>query len=755
MNPRWYLQNSTMPSEDQIVDLEVTKAYPNDSGRGIARLDPDTLLHLKLSPGDIIRITGGKETAAKVWRADRQDWNTNTVRIDGFTRQNANVSLGEKVSIQKIDSIPAEKVVFAPPRASTIRFGEDAASMIRRQILKRPIISGDLVPIMSSTSHPFMRSPGQAIPLIATETVPDGIVVVSENTEVQLRDEPISGFEKVSSAITYEDIGGLSDEIHRVREMIELPLKHPSIFEKLGIDPPQGVLLHGPPGTGKTLLAKAVASETSARFFSIAGPEIISKYYGESEQQLRSIFEDAAKEAPSIIFIDELDSIAPKREEVTGEVERRVVAQLLTMMDGLESRGEVIVIGATNRLDAIDPALRRPGRFDREIEIGVPSTTDRHEILQIHTRGMPLDDSIDLDDLARDTHGFVGADIESLTKEAAMKTLRRYLPEIDLDSEEISQDLIDTMIVTNEDFNLALQEIGPSAMREVLVEIPNVSWDEVGGLEDAKRDLRESVEWPLTNPERFSRMGISPPSGILLYGPPGTGKTLLAKAVATETNANFISIRGPQLLSKWVGESEKAIREVFRKAAQVSPAVIFFDELDALAPNRGYEFGSNVSQRVVNQLLTELDGLEELTDVVVIGATNRPDMIDPALVRSGRFDRLVMVEEPGLEGRKEIFKIHTQDMPLASEVGLTELAEITEGYVGSDIASIAREAAIEALREDTNSNEVEMRHFRKALDSVRPTMTPDLLEYYHSIQDEFKGSTGLPTSIQRNRIGFQ
>ncbi len=744
-----------MSSEDLIVDLEVAKAYSNDSGRGIARLDPDTFLHLKLSPGDIIRITGGKQTAAKVWRADRQDWNTNTVRIDGFTRQNANVSLGESVSIQKVDAIPAEKVVFAPPPASNVRFGEDAASMIRRQILKRPIFSRDVVPIMSTTSHPFMRSPGQAIPLIAVETVPTGIVVISEETEIQLSEVPASGYEKSSNAITYEDIGGLSDEIHRVREMIELPLKHPSIFAKLGIDPPQGVLLHGPPGTGKTLLAKAVASETSARFFSIAGPEIISKYYGESEQQLRSIFEDAAKEAPSIIFIDELDSIAPKREEVTGEVERRVVAQLLTMMDGLESRGEVIVIGATNRLDAIDPALRRPGRFDREIEIGVPSAIDRHEILQIHTRGMPLDDSIDLVELARDTHGFVGADLESLTKEAAMKTLRRYLPKIDLDSEEISEELIDTMIVTNEDFDLALHEISPSAMREVLVEVPNVSWDAVGGLETAKRELQESVEWPLTNPERFTRMGISPPSGILLYGPPGTGKTLLAKAVATETDANFISIRGPQLLSKWVGESEKAIREVFRKAAQVSPAVIFFDELDALAPNRGYEFGSNVSQRVVNQLLTELDGLEELADVVVIAATNRPDMIDPALVRSGRFDRLVMVEEPGLEDRKEIFRIHTQDMPLASEVGLTELAEITEGYVGSDVASIAREAAIEALREDSDSTEVEMRHFRKALDSVRPTMTADLLKYYHTIQDEFKGSTGLPTSAQRTRVGFQ
>ena len=746
-----------MSSKDPTeVQLEVIKAYPNDSGRGIARLDPDTLLHLKLSPGDIIQITGGKTTAAKVWRADRQDWNTDTVRIDGFTRQNASVGLGERVTIKKVDAIPAEEITFAPPKSSSIQFGSDADSMIRRQILKRPVVSGDIVPIMSSTSHPFMRSPGQAIPLIAVDTTPIGIVTVSESTEIHLRDDPVSGYEQSSNGITYEDIGGLSDEIDRVREMIELPLKHPSLFTKLGINPPQGVLLHGPPGTGKTLLAKAVANETSASFFSIAGPEIISKYYGESEQQLRAVFEDAAKDSPSIIFIDELDSIAPKREDVTGEVERRVVAQLLTMMDGLESRGQVIVIGATNRVDSIDPALRRPGRFDREIEIGVPSKLDRHEILQIHTRGMPLSDSINLEDLSRETHGFVGADIESLTKEAAMKTLRRYLPEIDLDSDEIPPDLIESIIVTQEDFDQALQEVSPSAMREVLVEVPNVKWTSVGGLDDAKRDLKESVEWPLTHPDRFSRMGISPPSGVLLYGPPGTGKTLLAKAVATETNANFISIRGPQLLSKWVGESEKAIREIFRKANQVSPSVIFFDELDSIAPNRGIESGSGASQRVVNQLLTELDGLEDLKNVMVIAATNRPDMIDPALVRSGRFDRLVMINEPDLEGRKQILQIHTDEMPLTPDVSLNELAEITEGYVGSDLASIAREAAIEALREDPDSEEVEMRHFRAALKTVRPTITPALVKYYHQIQDEFKGGVGLSSPNRGNtEIGFQ
>ncbi|SFC59170.1 transitional endoplasmic reticulum ATPase [Halobiforma haloterrestris] len=740
------------------VQLEVAKAYPNDSGRGIARLDPDTLLHLKLSPGDIIEIEGADTTAAKVWRADRQDWNTDTVRIDGFTRQNADVGIGERVTIRKAEATKADELVLAPPEEASVQFGSDAAGMVKRQILKRPVVGRDIVPVMSSTNHPFMRSPGQAIPLIAVETEPEGVVLITEDTDVELREEPISGFEKTGGGITYEDIGGLQSEIQRVREMVELPMKHPQIFKKLGIEPPQGVLLHGPPGTGKTLLAKAVANETSASFFSIAGPEIISKYYGESEQQLREIFEDASEESPSIIFIDELDSIAPKREDVTGEVERRVVAQLLTMMDGLEARGQVIVIAATNRVDSVDPALRRPGRFDREIEIGVPDETGREEILQIHTRGMPLSDDVNLGHLADETHGFVGADIESLTKEAAMKALRRYLPEIDLDEEDIPPSLIDRMIVKREDFRGALNEVEPSAMREVLVELPKISWDDVGGLHDAKDQVQESVEWPLNNPQRFDRLGIDPPAGVLLYGPPGTGKTLMAKAVANETNANFISVRGPQLLSKWVGESEKAIRQTFRKARQVSPTVIFFDELDALAPGRGGgETGSNVSERVVNQLLTELDGLEEMEDVMVIGATNRPDMIDPALLRSGRFDRLVMIGEPDVDGRERILEIHTEDTPLAADVTLREIAEITDGYVGSDLESIAREAAIEALREDEEADVVEMRHFRQAMENVRPTITDDILDYYERIEEEFQGGSGGPdpTGRRSSRIGFQ
>ncbi|WP_312908431.1 CDC48 family AAA ATPase [Natronosalvus caseinilyticus] len=740
------------------VQLEVAKAYPNDSGRGIARLDPDTLLHLKLSPGDIIEIEGSETTAAKVWRADRQDWNTDTVRIDGFTRQNADVGIGERVTIRKAEATKANTLVLAPPEEASVQFGSDAAGMVKRQILKRPVVGHDIVPVMSSTNHPFMRSPGQAIPLIAVETDPEGVVLITEDTDVELREEPISGFEKTGGGITYEDIGGLQNEIQRVREMVELPMKHPQIFKKLGIEPPQGVLLHGPPGTGKTLLAKAVANETSASFFSIAGPEIISKYYGESEQQLREIFEDASEESPAIIFIDELDSIAPKREDVTGEVERRVVAQLLTMMDGLEARGQVIVIAATNRVDSVDPALRRPGRFDREIEIGVPDEVGREEILQIHTRGMPLSDDVNLSHLADETHGFVGADIESLTKESAMKALRRYLPEIDLDEEDIPPSLIDRMIVKREDFRGALAEVEPSAMREVLVELPKVSWDDVGGLDEAKEQVKESVEWPLREPQKFERMGIDPPAGVLLYGPPGTGKTLMAKAVANETNANFISVRGPQLLSKWVGESEKAIRQTFRKARQVSPTVIFFDELDSLAPGRGGEVGSNVSERVVNQLLTELDGLEEMEDVMVIGATNRPDMIDPALLRSGRFDRLVMLGEPNTEGRERILEIHTDDTPLAADVSLREIAEITEGYVGSDLESIGREAAIEALREDDDADLVEMRHFRKAMENVRPTINEDILEYYDQIEQQFKGGGNRVepgTGRRGSRIGFQ
>jgi transitional endoplasmic reticulum ATPase len=544
-------------------------------------------------------------------------------------------------------------------------------------------------------------------------------------------------------------VGGLRDEVQRVREMIELPMKHPEVFQKLGIEPPKGVLLHGPSGTGKTLIAKAVANESGANFSSIAGPEIMSKYYGESEQRLREIFEDAQKAAPSIIFIDEIDSIAPKRGEVTGEVERRVVAQLLAMMDGLKERGQVVVIGATNRVEAIDPALRRPGRFDREIEIGVPDRAGRVEILQIHVRNMPIAEDVNLEGLADRTHGFVGADINALCKEAAMRALRRYLPDLTTE-DDIPQEIIDKMEVTSLDFEEALKEIEPSALREVLVELPKVNWKDVGGLGPLQQELIEAIEWPLKEPERFRQMGIRPPKGILLYGPPGTGKTMIAQAVANETNANFISVRGPQMLSKWVGESEKAIREIFRKARQVSPCIVFFDELDSIAPMRGMDEGTRVTERVVNQLLSEMDGLEALKDVVVIAATNRPDILDPALLRSGRFDRLLMVGPPDQMGRLEILKIHTARIPHEKDVDLEELAEVTEGYVGSDLESLCREAAMLAMKSD--EERVEMAHYREALKKVRPSVEESMISYYERINERFKGGLKMePSSL----IGYR
>ncbi len=720
------------------IQLKVAKAYPNDSARGIARLDPNALLTLRLSPGDIIEIEGRRISAAKVWRADRQDWSQDYIRIDGFIRHNVGASIGDRVKIRKAKEGEALRVVLSPPSGSHTYYGEDAAEQIKRQTLKRPIVRGDILPIMSSSGHPFIGRM-EAVPLVVADTDPEGVVVITERTEVSLLDRPAKGFGSVKgTGITYEDVGGLRNEVQRVREMIELPMKHPEVFTRLGIEPPKGVLLHGSPGTGKTLIAKAVANETNANFFSIAGPEIMSKYYGESEQRLREIFEEANRNTPSIIFIDELDSIAPKRGDVTGEVERRVVAQLLAMMDGLKERGQVVVIGATNRIDAIDPALRRPGRFDREIEIGVPDRIDRMEILQIHVRNMPIDESVNLDDLADRTNGFVGADISALCKEAAMKVLRRHLPDISFD-DDIPQDVLDQMSVTGQDFENALKEIEPSAMREVLVEISDVSWKDVGGIGTLRQEIVESVEWPLKRPAKFEEMGIRPPRGVLLYGPPGTGKTLIARAVAKETKANFISVKGPQLLSKWVGESEKAVREVFKKARQVSPAIVFFDELDAIAPMRGMEEGHRTSERVVNQLLAELDGLETLKDVVVIAATNRPDIIDPALLRSGRFDRLLFVGPPDRAGRLEILKIHTRKTPNGDDVSLEELAELTESYVGSDLESLCREAVMLALREDPEAEEVEMRHYREALKRVRPSFEENMVRYYERINERFRG----------------
>jgi transitional endoplasmic reticulum ATPase len=736
---------------DELM-LSVAKAYPNDSGRGIARLDPHTMMVLQLTPGDIIEIEGKKRTSAKVWRADRIDWDQDIIRIDGFIRQNAGAGIGDNVKVKKIEVKIANRVVLAPPEGTSIQFGGEAEEMVKRQIMKRSIVKGDIIPVMSTMAHPFLGRvvTGQTIPLIAIEAEPEGIILVAESTEIKLREKPVV-LEVTGTGITYEDIGGLSDEIQRLREMIELPMKHPEIFEKLGIESPKGVLMYGPPGTGKTLIARAVANESGANFFSIAGPEIMSKYYGESEQRLRELFEQANKEAPSIIFIDELDSIAPKREEVTGEVERRVVAQLLTMMDGLEERGQVVVIGATNRIDAIDPALRRPGRFDREIEIGVPDRNERIEILQIHTRGMPLAEDVKLENIGDRTHGFVGADISALVREAAMKALRRYLPQIKLD-EAVPREVLNSMQVTAGDFDAAHKDVEPSAMREVLVEVPMVTWNDVGGLDEAKQEIIEAVEWPLKSPERFEKMGIQPPKGILLYGPPGTGKTLLAKAVANESSANFISVRGPQLLSKWVGESEKAIREVFKKSRQVAPCVLFLDELDAIAPIRGMELGSKASERVVNQLLTELDGIETLKNVVVIAATNRPEIIDPALIRSGRFDRLVFVGPSSRAGRVEILKIHLKNVPLADDVSVEELADLTDNYVGADIEALCREAVMLALRENFDIEKVEMRHFRDSLKKVRPALVEGMVEYYEKLKVQFQGGA---KQEQKSYIGYR
>ena len=731
------------------IHLKVAKAYPNDSARGIARLDPNALLTLRLSPGDIIEIEGKRMTAAKVWRADRQDWSQDYIRIDGFIRQNAGVGIGDRVKIRKARFADAQKIILAPPSGSNMHYGDDAADMIRRQTLKRPVVAGDILPIMSSGAHPFMGRM-EAVPLVVTETHPADVVVICEKTEIVLLEKPVKSVGSVkATGTTYENVGGLRSEVQRVREMIELPMKHPEVFQKLGIEPPKGVLLYGPPGTGKTLIAKAVANESGANFFSIAGPEIMSKYYGESEQRLREIFDDAQKAAPSIIFIDEIDSIAPKRGEVTGEVERRVVAQLLAMMDGLKERGAVVVIGATNREEAIDPALRRPGRFDREIEIGVPDRSDRIEILQIHVQNMPLADDINLESLADRMHGFVGADVNALCKEAAMRALRRYMPDLTTE-DEIPAGIIEQMQVRREDFEEALKEIEPSSMREVLVELPAVSWSDLGGLGSLKQELIEAIEWPLKRPEKFRQMGVRPPKGVLLYGPPGTGKTMIAQAVANETAANFISVRGHQMLSKWMGESEKAIREIFRKARQVSPAIIFFDELDSIAPMRGTDEGSHVMERVVNQLLSELDGLEALKDVVVIAATNRPDILDPALLRSGRFDRMLLVGPPDKLGRHEILKIHAAAMPKAEDVNLEELAELTEGYVGSDLSLLCREAAMLALRQE--GEKVEMKDFREALRKVRPSVEENMVSYYERISQRFKGGIKVdPASLMGYR----
>ena len=724
------------------ITLKVAEALSQrEIGQGIARVDPNVMNELGLHEKDIIEINGTKKTAAIVLPS-QTDIGLGVIRIDGLVRKNSGASIGGEVTIKKAKIVEAKKVVLAPTEDNISVQGD-----VRSLFMGKVMMKGDIIGSQIRAPRPNMGfnsifdelldfTPAmKEIRFAVLSTQPGGITIVGQNTEVELHESPadVSKLEGVTNLVdvSYEDVGGLKEEVKKVREMIEIPLKRPELFEKLGIAPPKGVLMHGPPGTGKTLLAKAVASESDAHFILINGPEIMSKYVGGSEENLREYFEEAEANSPSIIFIDELDAIAPKREDTNGETERRTVAQLLTLMDGLKSRGQVVVIGATNRPDSLDAALRRPGRFDREIEIGVPDSDEREEILEIHTRNMPIADDVNLNRLATTTHGFVGADLESLCKEAAMRVVRRILPEIKNDDEEIPEEVLKKIIVTKEDFKSALKEIQPSALREVLVQVPDIEWDDVGGLDDAKQELKEAVEWPLKYPENFQKLGVKPPKGILLYGIPGTGKTLLAKAVASESEANFISIKGPELLSKWVGESEKGVREVFRKAKQTAPTVIFFDEIDSIASTRSGDDGdSGVTKRVVNQLLTEMDGLEELEDVAIIAATNRPDIIDPGLMRPGRFDRHIKVDTPSEEARLAIFEVHTKDMPLADDVNLKKLAKLTDGYVGADIEAVCREAAMLTLRNNMESSEIQNKYFKEAIEKVKPANNADELVQY-------------------------
>ncbi len=758
------------------IKLKVMEAVQDDVGKGLVKIDSNFMKQAGVNTGDVVEIQGERVTVAMVDRAYPGDIGLNIIRMDGDIRKNARTSIGELVTIKKAKVEPAKKVSIAPAQKGVMI--RASPQLFKRSLMNRAVRKGDLVSlgrvrrrndspnrnvndIFSAMEAQFGGFGFGGIRFMIVDTNPKKeAVIITADTEIDFNPQAVELKEDVgiSLGVNYEDIGGLGEEIKKVREMIELPLKHPEIFERLGIEPPKGVLLHGPPGTGKTLLAKAVASETNSHFILINGPEVMSKFYGESEANLRKKFDEAEQNAPAIIFLDEIDAIATKREETKGDVEKRVVAQLLGLMDGLKSRGKVIVIAATNMPNVIDPALRRPGRFDREIEIGVPGKEGRLEVLKIHTRNMPLAKNVKLDEIAKVTHGFVGADLNALAKEAAMIVLRRILPDLKKEGIEegdtIPEEILKKLMITQKDFIESLKIVRPSAMREVLVETPDVNWEDVGGLEDVKDKLKEAVEWPLKTPEVFKKMGIRPPRGILLYGPPGTGKTMLAKAVAKEAESNFILVNGPSLLSKWVGESEKALREIFRKARQTSPTILFFDEIDALVPRRigSSDSGSRVGEKIVNQMLTEMDGLESLNDVVIIGATNRPDMLDPALLRQGRFDRIIFTSIPDLESRKKIFEIYLEKMPLADGVNLVDLASKTEGYVGADIEGVCREAAMIALREDLKSSDLKMEHFVKALDVVKASVDKEVEEAYEKLAEYF--STARAKQIKQTKADY-
>jgi transitional endoplasmic reticulum ATPase len=718
------------------VQVRVADAKQRDVGHGKVRIDNATMEKLGITAGDFIEVRGKRTTVAIAWPAYAEDQAQEIARIDGLLRRNAGVALNEFIIIKKAEVHDSQTIVFAPTDVR-LSVDDEFVAFVKRRFMDMPFVEGDMT---------VLSIFGSSVPLIATRTRPHGPVKVTESTILQVMSEPMPE-KKGLPIVSYEDIGGLRGAIQRIREMVELPLRHPELFQRLGIEPPKGIFLYGPPGCGKTLVAKAVANESDANFYVISGPEIMSKFYGESEARLREIFQKAQETAPSIIFIDELDAIAPKREEVTGEVEHRVVAQLLSLMDGMGARGNIIVIGATNRPNAIDPALRRPGRFDREIEIGVPDKIGRHEILQIHTRAMPLTSDVNLNRLSEISHGYTGADISALCREAAMKSLRRYLPQINLEDERIPSAMLEKMEVNLDDFMNAYREITPTAMREVYVEVPSVQWEDVGGLTDVKHELQEAVEWPIKKPEVFKRIGIRPPKGILLFGPPGCGKTMLARAVATESEANFISIKGPELFSKWVGESEKGIREIFRKGRSAAPSIIFFDELDSVAPRRGMgSDDSGASEHVISQLLTEMDGIEALVNVVVIGASNRPDMIDPALLRPGRFDRLIFVPPPDYATRLQILKIHTRNMPLAEGVDIDQITSQAAGYSGADLEAVCREAGLISLRRNIETKSVTMEDFRDALERVKPSMTADMENWYKGFTKRFK-KTRAPVAV--------